>query len=237
MPTPGSSPVETEARLMRDMLRRLAALELANDPTPGGTVRMTIATTAPAGWALMDGQTITDCATLYPDTWAVAPAGWKSGSDLILADMRGKSPLGADGSHTLGSTGGANSRTIATANLPSHTHSGTTSGVSADHSHGFSGTTSGHSNDHAHNGIVGGANFVVSVYAGASAGVGAGGGYALAPTTGGATADHSHTYSGNTGGISANHTHTVTTDGGTGSGTALDTTPAHGALNFIVRLR
>ena len=87
---------------------------------PAGTIRTTIATVADAGWLLFN-QTAVGAQTLYPALWAVAPAAWKSGSDLLLPNLTDK-VLGGAGTITLGASGGANTKTITSNNLPTHTH-------------------------------------------------------------------------------------------------------------------
>jgi microcystin-dependent protein len=104
-----------------------------------GDLKTTIATVAPAGWLMLDGTSIPNGDTTYPDLWAVAPASWKSGTTLVL-------PNAADcvlmGGGTLGSVGGSNSRTLTMAELPVHAHS-------AAHAHGFGGIT-GNAGAHTH---------------------------------------------------------------------------------------
>lgn len=222
------------------------ATAVQNLLVPAGTTATTVAAAAPTGW-LFFNQTVVNAQTLYPSLWAVAPAGWKSGSSLVLPDTRDKFIVGAGSSFTLGTAAGSNTKTIGTGNLPSHSHTidhdhpaGTTSTVSSDHSHGFSGTTDTQGN-HAHTTGVA-SNGFISDGAGnnGSAGIASGAGFAFTTVTG-TTGAHAHNYSGNTGGISANHTHTFDvaaisgSSGSTGSGTALDITPANLALNWMIK--
>jgi microcystin-dependent protein len=94
-----------------------------------GEIRMTILTSAPTDWFLLNGQTITGAETLYPDFWAVAPASWKSGSNIILPNATRRHLIGGD---TPGVVGGSDFIVLATANLPPHTHSdGTLTAASA----------------------------------------------------------------------------------------------------------
>jgi microcystin-dependent protein len=118
------------------------ATEVINRLVPAGTVRATIASAADDGWVLHD-QTIVDCETLYPDLWAAAPAGWKTGSDLDIPDLTDLVLSGA-GTTTLGEIGGVvgDSITLTDANMPTHDHSinhdhasVTSGGQSATHSH------------------------------------------------------------------------------------------------------
>jgi microcystin-dependent protein len=92
------------------------------------------------------GQSISGADVTYPALWAVVPAAWKTGTTLNLPNMDGRVLMG--GSGTLGSVGGANLHTLATANLPAHTHA-------LDHNHGTatsasSGVAHTHAIDHNH---------------------------------------------------------------------------------------
>jgi microcystin-dependent protein len=101
---------------------------------PVGTVAATIRSSADAGWALM-GTTVTNAENNYPALWAVAPAGWRSGSDLVLPDMSDRYLSGKSSTDTLGAEVGSNDVTLATANLPSHTHSGPSHSHTINHGH------------------------------------------------------------------------------------------------------
>jgi microcystin-dependent protein len=90
---------------------------------PAGTVVYTCAATAPTGWVAVIGQTIVNAQSLYPAWWAVAPAAWKSGSNLVLPDGRDRAIFGSGASYTLGTVGGSNTRQLVEANLPPHAHS------------------------------------------------------------------------------------------------------------------
>jgi len=56
------------------------------EPEYFGTLRQTMKGTADPGYALM-GTTVTSAQTLYTALWAIAPAGWKSGANLVLPAM------------------------------------------------------------------------------------------------------------------------------------------------------
>lgn len=139
----------------------------------------------------------------------------------------GRVPVGFDGGDALFNasekTGGSKDAT-----LVSHSHSGTTSNVSNDHTHSFSGTTSG-VGDHQHAvdypidcttftkqyGSTGGTTDSFCDTNGGVSGI---------PLSSGAGA-HSHTYSGTTSGISANHSHTFTTSTAGSSATNANVQP------------
>mgnify|MGYP000364245254 CR=1 FL=1 len=136
-------------------------------------------------------------------------------------------------SRALGVTGGEETHLLTTAEIPSHTHTGTTAANGSNHFHNFSGTTSGQSNTHTHgyndevarNGTSGGGGaFLNMSHGGASAG-----------TTGGASADHTHTYSGSTSTADSNHTHTFTTDAA-GTGGAHNVMQPFTAWNVMIKL-
>ena len=80
---------------------------------------------APTGWLELLGQTIVGADVLHPDLWGVAPAGWKSGSDLTLPNMQGQFPVGvssSDSDFDLEDTGGAKTRTLTVDQIPAHQH-------------------------------------------------------------------------------------------------------------------
>lgn len=81
-----------------------------------------MATTPPEGWLMLNGQTIANAATAWPDLWAAAPVIWRSGTSMILPNGADRSLMGATASAALGTVGGANSRAIPLGALPSHSH-------------------------------------------------------------------------------------------------------------------
>ena len=144
-------------------------------------------------------------------------------------------------------TGGANTVTLTTDNLPSHTHSFTPAGSitstfkgtevtsgnqSANHTHTFSGTTEPNGN-HAH----GGAASPLGYSAGVSEMLDPRFQVGRSGTTDYA-GNHSHTFSGTTSANSANHTHKVTAAGtvtSTFTGTASNTGATGGGKSFSVQ--
>ncbi len=94
---------------------------------PAGTPLMWLFPTLPSGgWIWIEGQSILNCDTTYPNLWAAAPAGWKSGTTLIMPNMRGKMPIMQDTGQTefdaLLETGGSKTTTLTATNLPAHQH-------------------------------------------------------------------------------------------------------------------
>jgi microcystin-dependent protein len=133
-PRTTTSPTDALGATISDAKSRLVNLEaLAHrhdvGPSALGPVGMIadyIGTTAPSGWAVMDGSTITGGQTLYPSLWAVLPSAFKSGADIVLPDTRGRVSVGRNPSDAdfdnVGDTGGAKTVTLTTAQMPSHNH-------------------------------------------------------------------------------------------------------------------
>lgn len=132
--------------------RRFAYDDALSIAAPAGMVAMTFATSAPTGWILLQGQTITNAQTIYPDLWAAAPTGWRSGSSLILPNMKGRFPVGYDSAdtqwNTMGATGGAKTKTLSVSEMPEHRHTGPAHDHSIEHNHGS--TYSGYDGAHGH---------------------------------------------------------------------------------------
>jgi len=179
-----------------------------NAANPAGTIRATIKSTADPGWLLFN-QTIVGGQTLYPSLWAAIPAAWKSGADIVLPNLADKL-LGGAGTIALGATGGANSKTIATANLPAHTHTVDPPSTSVAIS------DPGHQHDAASAFVQPGAGTVFAN--------GASSGQLSNDTTQAATT-----------GITASVDIASFASGSTGSGTALDTTPAQLAVVYQIK--
>ena len=133
--------------------RRFAYDDALSIAAPTGMVVMTFSTTAPTGWLLCQGQTITNADTTYPDLWSAAPAAWKSGTSLTLPNMKGRFPVGYDSGdaqwNTMGGTGGAVTKTLSTNEIPQHRHT-----VSPAHTHDIdhnhSSTYTGYEGEHFH---------------------------------------------------------------------------------------
>ena len=109
------------------------------DTIPVGSMTVWTTTTAPAGWLLCYGQEVSE--TTYAGLFAVVGTtfntGGEAGGNFRVPDMRGRAPFGKDdmggtpanrisGGTTIGGTGGAETYTLTTSELPAHTHSITT---------------------------------------------------------------------------------------------------------------
>jgi len=178
----------------------------------------------------VDGSQLTGIVTipsgvilLWSGSIASIPAGWNlCDGTLGTPNLRDRFVVGAGTTYAVAATGGAATVTLATTEIPSHTHavSGNTGLQSADHTH--SGTTStdpGHTHDTNINNSAGGGN----------AAVGAVGNNSINTASAGS---HSHTFT--TGGVSANHSHAISfTSGAAGSGGAHQNLPPYYALAYI----
>jgi microcystin-dependent protein len=172
-----------------------------------GEARMWFSNTPPSGWAICDGSTITNAQTNNPALWANIDAAWKSGSDIILPDLRGRVPVGK-GTHTDVSTLGNNDGLATGSRRPAHKHTaglGTlaTGNDTPDHAHTFTIDAGG----------AGGAIARSTVAGGAQVGQG----------TSGASARHTHPVTG---------APTV----GPQTGSEPTDTPAHVVVNWIIKL-
>jgi microcystin-dependent protein len=186
---------------------------------PPGAVMDFATATAPAGWLVCDGQEISR--TTYAALFAAIGTTWGAGNGSTTfnaPNLINRFRRHRDGGATSGNVG----LLQASQNL-SHTHSvtGDTGAVSADHTHhlDFMSAANDRSLDHLHSGIPGRSGFTTGGYTPS----GGGPDYIGSPTTSGAAdrpLDHLHHIVGDTGGISANHSHhfSVTSAGGSADG-------------------
>lgn len=111
---------------------------------PVGTLAPSILTTAPTDWVLCYGQTIASADSAYPDLWAVVNSAFKSGTSLVVPDLRGRAPFGLDNmggsdagrlaaSNTFGTTGGAETVTLTASESGTTAHGHTL--TNANHKH------------------------------------------------------------------------------------------------------
>ena len=155
------------------------------------------------------------------------------GNDQNNGILTGVPVIAGSGINSNTSFIGETFHTITAAQLPSHTHSGTTGVENSGHTHSGSGTTGGMSccDPHSHS------------YTAPASGFGTGTtpnyfySSPVGATTGVTSINHTHTYSFTTGSESANHTHSFTTDGcGACAGSAENNTPRAMVGYWMIKL-
>lgn len=196
-----------------------------------GTIQIFAGITTPIGWLSCDGSAVSR--NTYRELFKIIGTTYGAGNSndtFSLPDMRGRIPIcaGAGNSltaRTLGTNIGAETATLATTNLPSHTHTATVGTQSVNHTH--TGTSGDQSQTHQHYfshtaGTTGSYGLMDSSTASSSG----------QPNTGGIQQNHTHSTT--TGTESATHNHTVT-NANTGSGTAFSIMPPSIVVNFIIK--
>jgi microcystin-dependent protein len=208
----------------------------------GGTNTTQLATTAFTNAAIasaLPGALPVGLIALWSGSIVSIPTGWTLCDGTAgTPDLCDRFVVGAGSTYAVNATGGVNTVTLTTAQMPSHTHtnsvsttnlahthSGTTDSVDLSHTHAVSGNTGNQSANHNHgySGTTDSAGtHAHDIYADDL--LGAGGGLnpdAVFPPTGGVPVGitrtagaHSHTYSGSTGNVSANHNHAISLTSG-----------------------
>jgi microcystin-dependent protein len=92
--------------------------------TPIGSLTAYAGASAPAGWLICDGSAISR--TTYARLFAVLGTTYGAGNGTTtfnIPDLRGKFAMGVSGSHVIGSSGGAETVTLSSGQLPAHSHS------------------------------------------------------------------------------------------------------------------
>jgi microcystin-dependent protein len=109
---------------------------LSEQATPSGAVMQFAGSVAPSGWLLADGSAVSRLkyASLFSVIGATYGAGDGS-TTFNLPDLRQRVPVGAGTGFALGASGGEQTHTLTAAQIPGHTHSGTTGNDSPDHTH------------------------------------------------------------------------------------------------------
>ena len=103
---------------------------------PVGVIEMFAGSTAPNGWLVCDGSTVSR--KTYSDLFKVIGTTYGAGNSnttFTLPDMRGRTPIGVGtGSglttRTLGGTVGTETETLTSSQIPAHSHPNTVSGGS-----------------------------------------------------------------------------------------------------------
>jgi hypothetical protein len=185
--------------------------------TPAGSGCIWFSNTAPSGWAILDGSTLTGAQSKHPELWANIDPAWKSGSDIVLPDCRGRMPIGK-GTHADVDTLNKNDGVAVASRRAKHAH---TNGLTFAGTNANTGTESA---DHVHNENV------------TTTGSGTGSQMPRAILDSGAGYQSSGA---NTGGRSAAHTHNYTPSGTIGGSIgAAGMTDSGGfiVVNWIIKL-
>jgi microcystin-dependent protein len=113
-----------------------------------GTNTTQLATTAFVQAALPTGVIL-----LWSGSIVSIPSGWALCDGTSgTPDLRDRFVVGAGTSYAVGNTGGANTVTLDTTQIPSHTHTGTTANTDLSHTHAGSGTSESTDLAHTHTG-------------------------------------------------------------------------------------
>lgn len=190
---------------------------------PSGSIAPFAGSTVPDGWLLCDGTAYPQAT--YPKLYAAIGTTWGAGGagTFKVPDGRDRTFLGASGTHPLGTTGGALSRTILKANLPSYNL------TVSDPGHTHTVTDPGHTHtitDPGHHHTGGSAPASTST-------AGTDPGDSTAANTGDSTTGI--TINSATTGVTNQSSMTGITVATGGSGTAMDTTPSYFAGNWIIK--
>jgi microcystin-dependent protein len=229
---------------------------------PSGVIQQYAGTTAPAGYLMCDGGTVSyntygALATVLGTTYGPITGG---GDLYRLPDLKGKVPVGKAASGTfagLNGQGGAETHTLTSAQIAAHSHGLTwTSSGAGTATASATASTGDFSNNHSHDiidthahGVTNGTT-VVRQFGGGNAYLLAGsqglsvyGPYntsdlstPLADPGGTSTANvgHTHSLQGHTH-PTPNHVHTVSVDNNTGGGGAHNNLQPYIVLNYIIK--
>lgn len=107
--------------------------QITANKTPAGCVMPYAGSNTPNGWLPCDGSLV--LREEYPALFSAIGTTYGAGdgsTTFALPNLQGRFPLGVSGSHALGSTGGAETVTLATSQIPAHKHSTTLIRGSAD---------------------------------------------------------------------------------------------------------
>ena len=97
-----------------------------------GVVQLFAGSSAPSGWLICNGQAVSR--TTYAALYAVIGTTYGAGDGSTTFNVPNLVNRTVRGSNSLGKTGGTDTVTLTTANMPAHSHGGTTDSAGA-HTH------------------------------------------------------------------------------------------------------
>jgi microcystin-dependent protein len=198
---------------------------------PTGVIWAYAGSAAPTGWVLCDGAAI-NRGGANADLFALLGTTYGPGDNATTFNVPNLNNRFIRGG-TPGTTGGADSVTLTTAQLPSHSHSIGTLTTAGGGQHSHTGTTSSEA-QHSH-GVTESPRLFDNT-GGSGLWLGASGFYQVGLQTNAFIQQpaHSHTL---TTSVESDHTHTVSgTTASTGSGSSVSTLPAFTAMRYIIKL-
>jgi len=206
---------------------------LVSSVTPAGVIRVFSGSSIPSGWLACDGSTISRMA--FNNLFKVIGTTFGSGNSndtFTLPDMRGRLPIGTGTgtsltARTLGTALGAETVTLAEANMTSHTHTNNSATATQTSNHVHTGTSGTISVDHTH-------PWGRNVGSSGSYGLRDGAGRSANGTPNMQFTGTGHAHTTTTGTQSATHTHSFS-NSYTGSGTPFDIIPPALVVNFIIK--
>lgn len=187
---------------------------------PVGMIAPYAGATAPQGWLLANGQAVSR--TTYSQLFTVCGTTFGAGdgsTTFNVPNLTDRMPTGSGSLYARGETGGAETRTLTTANLPSHTHSIDHDHSSDPHDHYGAG--------HTHTVSPGGTQAVTQGTTGGTVNA--------ADTTGSTTGSAGGPGAGKGSASPANVNPMTGNSGSTGSGTAFNNMPPYLGLTYILR--
>jgi microcystin-dependent protein len=201
-------------------------LSSTNGGIPAGVISQFAGSAAPAGYLLCQGQSVST--TTFADLFAAIGYSYGgSGESFNVPNLENRVPVGK-GTGTFGSlnaTGGVESVTLSTDQIPSHSHTASTNSTGG---HTHSGTTGNQSANHTHSGPSH-KHSIFAVSNRISVSRAAGSTDTLTPVQ---PADRDTTFAGTgqTGSNSANHTHDFSTSSNGGHSHTVTVNSAGGGL-------
>ena len=106
-----------------------------------GVVQLFAGSTAPSGWLICNGQAVSRIT--YAALYAVIGTTYGAGDGSTTFNVPNLVNKTVRGSNSLGKTGGSDTVTLTTAQIPAHTHTGTTNTTGAHTHYAYIGVQSG----------------------------------------------------------------------------------------------